>query len=252
MMIVTVVFLLAEFTLYFSFFWPVGHVSKRVSSALIGYVLNVNRPPGSGDTRQEKLSSNRESPLHLLLHNVNTHAFPHRYTRDRLCCSLSPWSKPLRGKRRGAYELLLARSDDGKLPYGAVSSVARHYKCHRATISRLWARARRSVLAGSPVADTAARIRGNSGGKRLRTAEEIEATIKAVPQEDRQTLRSLEASSGIKKTTIIRHMKENMKLKGRSNYVKPLLTDANKITRLRYALNILLPGSNGTHFFDNM
>ncbi|KAF0690726.1 Aste57867_17900 [Aphanomyces stellatus] len=105
---------------------------------------------------------------------------------------------------------------------------------------------------GSPVADTAARILGNSGGKRLRTAEEIEATIKAVPQEDRQTLQSLEASSGIKKTTIIRHMKEKMKLKGRSNYVKPLLTDANKITRLRYALNILLPGSNGTHFFDNM
>ncbi|KAF0719459.1 Aste57867_1021 [Aphanomyces stellatus] len=82
----------------------------------------------------------------------------------------------------------------------------------------------------------------NSGAKRKRTADEIEKAIKAVPHDDRQTLRCLEVHSGIKKTTIIRHMKEKKKLKAKSKYVKPLLTQANKMTRLRFALNCLLPG----------
>ncbi|KAF0690746.1 Aste57867_17883 [Aphanomyces stellatus] len=118
--------------------------------------------------------------------------------------------------------------------------------CHRATISRLWGRARLSVDNGAPVADIAARIiQGNSGAKRKRTADEIKQAIKAVPLDDRQTLRCLEVHSGIKKTAIIRHMKEKKKLKAKSNYVKPLLTQANKMARLRLALNCLLPGPRG-------
>ncbi|KAF0716307.1 hypothetical protein As57867_002900, partial [Aphanomyces stellatus] len=124
--------------------------------------------------------------------------------------------------------------------------------CHRATISRLWSRARLSVDNGASVADIAARIQGNSGAKRKRTADEIEQAIKAVPHDDRQTLRCLEVHSGIKKTAIIRHMKEKKKLKAKSNYVKPLLTQANKMTRLRFSLNCLLPWPRGTHFFENM
>ncbi|KAF0766738.1 hypothetical protein AaE_002902, partial [Aphanomyces astaci] len=92
----------------------------------------------------------------------------------------------------------------------------------------------------------------NSGSKARRSAEVIEATIKAVPQEDRQTLRSLAAHSGIPKTTIMRHMAANKKLMARSSHVKPFLTDANKTERLRFAMNFLLPGSKGRHFFDNM
>ncbi|KAF0688357.1 Aste57867_20021 [Aphanomyces stellatus] len=155
-------------------------------------------------------------------------------------------------ERRGAYEMLLARTEHGVLPYGAITGVARHYMCHRATISRLWSRARLSVDNGAPVADIAARIQGNSGAKRKRTADEIEQAIKAAPHDDRQTLRGLEVHSGIKKTAIIRHMKKKKKLKAKSNYVKPLLTQANKMTRLRFALNCLLPGPRGTHFFENM
>src|SRR4051812_21117634 len=45
--------------------------------------------------------------------------------------------------RRGAYEMLLKLTVDGELPYGAVSKVAKQFSCHRTTISRLWARARR-------------------------------------------------------------------------------------------------------------
>ncbi|ETV78740.1 hypothetical protein H257_07583 [Aphanomyces astaci] len=54
---------------------------------------------------------------------------------------------------------------------------------------------------------------GNSGSKPVRTHEEIEVTIKAAPQEDRQTLRSLASHSGTSKTTIMRHMGVTKKFK---------------------------------------
>ncbi|ETV69461.1 hypothetical protein H257_14831 [Aphanomyces astaci] len=97
-----------------------------------------------------------------------------------------------------------------------------------------------------------ATVLGNSGSKARRSAEVIEATIKVVSQEDRQTLRSLAAHNGIPKTTIMRHMPATKKLMARSSHLKPFLTVANKTERLRFAMNFLLPGSKGRHFFDAM
>ncbi|KAH9135628.1 hypothetical protein AeRB84_019004 [Aphanomyces euteiches] len=155
-------------------------------------------------------------------------------------------------QRRGAYEMLLKAMVNGRLPYGAVSEVAERFQCHRTTISRLWSRARRSSLRGDLAADIASRKRGNSGARRHRTPQDIEESIKAVAQEDRQTLRTLAAHCKIPKSTIMRHMMEESRLKARSSHIKPLLTDANKMTRLRFALDFLRPGLHGTHFFKNM
>ncbi|KAH9103450.1 hypothetical protein LEN26_015292 [Aphanomyces euteiches] len=49
----------------------------------------------------------------------------------------------------------------------------------------------------------------------------------------------------------MRHMMEESR-KARSSHIKPLLTDANKMKRLRFALDFLRPGLHGTHFFKNM
>ncbi|KAF0701538.1 Aste57867_8012 [Aphanomyces stellatus] len=46
-------------------------------------------------------------------------------------------------------------------------------------------------------------------------------------------------------------MKES-KLKAKSNYVNPMLTEENKEDRFRFALNFLEPRSNGSHVFANM
>ncbi|ETV73520.1 hypothetical protein H257_11644 [Aphanomyces astaci] len=126
--------------------------------------------------------------------------------------------------------MLLARMHHDQLPYGAVSDVARHFQCHRVTISRLWKNGRLSLLHGAPMADIAAKIRAR------RSVEIIEATIKAVPQEDRQTQRSLAAHSGIPQTTIMRHMAATKKPMPHSSHVKPFLTDANKTKRLHEEL----------------
>ena len=80
----------------------------------------------------------------------------------------------------------------------------------------------------------------------------IEHAIKAVDHEDRQNLRTLAACSQVPKTTILRHMKEEKTLKARSSRLKPLLSEANKTKRVRFAVGLLQPGLHGTHFFDNM
>ncbi|KAF0749382.1 hypothetical protein AaE_007059, partial [Aphanomyces astaci] len=55
-----------------------------------------------------------------------------------------------------------------------------------------------------------------------------------------ETMRSLAAQSGVPKTTIIRHMKNDKTLKAKSNYSKPYLTDAKAVHRMQYAMAFLL------------
>ncbi|RHY64649.1 hypothetical protein DYB34_010214, partial [Aphanomyces astaci] len=78
----------------------------------------------------------------------------------------------------------------------------------------------------------------NVGRKKVRSAEDIEKSIKSVPHFTRQTLRSMAYQSKIPKTTIIRHMSETKRLMARSSYVKPLLTQDNTKARLDFAMNI--------------
>ncbi|RHY03502.1 hypothetical protein DYB25_011073 [Aphanomyces astaci] len=78
---------------------------------------------------------------------------------------------------------------------------------------------------------------GNCGSIAQRSDEEIEAIIKAVPQEDRMTLRSLEYHSGIPNTPIMWHMAATKKPKACSSHVKPFLTGINKTERLWFAMN---------------
>ncbi|KAH9181320.1 hypothetical protein AeNC1_016704, partial [Aphanomyces euteiches] len=92
----------------------------------------------------------------------------------------------------------------------------------------------------------------NSGRKCTRSPAAIEEAIKAVSHLNRQTLRTLAVKASIPKTTILRHMKQNSRLKARSNYVKPMLTEDNKLERLKFAMSFHRPSSSGSHFFDNM
>ncbi|ETV76878.1 hypothetical protein H257_09316 [Aphanomyces astaci] len=116
----------------------------------------------------------------------------------------------------------------GRLPHGAFQKLCTVYGCHWRTVSRIWTRAVDSLAQGAGIADTAAKIVGNSGRKLTRRHDDIEAAIRSVPHHQRQTLRSVAAHSGIPKTSIVRHMKAVTRLKARSSYVKPYLTEANQ------------------------
>ncbi|ETV64510.1 hypothetical protein H257_18603 [Aphanomyces astaci] len=68
--------------------------------------------------------------------------------------------------------------------------------------------ARESLRHGSLTADVTSKIRGNSGRKRVRTHDEIKKAVQVVDMYAQQTMRALAAHSGIPKTTLVQHMKE--------------------------------------------
>ncbi|ETV78408.1 hypothetical protein H257_07957 [Aphanomyces astaci] len=122
----------------------------------------------------------------------------HPYPTNVRCVEPRPVDAPrsssthLRSDERQAlYETLLGVSSQGVLPRGSIVRVSAQFGCHALTVSRIWSRGLQSVQEGCMCADVASRIRGNSGPKRKRTNEEIEAAIHQVPQASRQTLRSM-------------------------------------------------------------
>ncbi|KAH9113888.1 hypothetical protein AeMF1_011989, partial [Aphanomyces euteiches] len=87
---------------------------------------------------------------------------------------------------------------------------------------------------------------------KLRSAEQVEQAIKSVEIQDRQILRTTAAKSGIPKTTILRHIQEDSKLRGRSSRVKPLLTLENQTWRIKHAMGYLRPELHGSQIFASM
>ncbi|KAF0706140.1 hypothetical protein AaE_014255 [Aphanomyces astaci] len=164
---------------------------------------------------------------------------------------LNPRRKLSNDERAAVYHALLSRSMNGKLPRGALSATAQLFQCHLRTVSRVWTRAQSSLRAGAMLADVSMKFKGNSGQVATRSPKDIELAIKAVSHNGRQTLRDMAAQSGIPKTTIVRHMKVNPKLKAMSSYSKPMLTDDNKVQRMKHALSFIPTLSKGT-IFGNM
>ncbi|KAF0707302.1 hypothetical protein AaE_013676, partial [Aphanomyces astaci] len=88
----------------------------------------------------------------------------------------------------------------------------------------------------------------NCGAKTKWSAEVIDAAIKSVPFHKRQTTRALAFHSGVPRSTILRHMKRNRRLRCKSSYLRPLLTEDNKEERMKFALSFV----KKNHVFDDM
>ncbi|ETV67722.1 hypothetical protein H257_16083 [Aphanomyces astaci] len=99
-------------------------------------------------------------------------------------------------QRHRIYELLLEICVQGELHRGAMLYVAQQFQCDSRIISHIWSRGRASSRNGRGVADIASKIPGNSGRKRTRSVDEIEAATRQVHQESRQTMRALAFKSG--------------------------------------------------------
>ncbi|KAF0703908.1 hypothetical protein AaE_015205 [Aphanomyces astaci] len=91
-------------------------------------------------------------------------------------------------------------------------------------------------------------MKENRGAKLKWTSEAIEAAIKAVPFHKRETTRALAFHANIPRTTILRHMKRSRRLRCKSSYLRPLLTDASKEERVKFALSFV----KRNQVFDDM
>ncbi|ETV64045.1 hypothetical protein H257_19013, partial [Aphanomyces astaci] len=139
-------------------------------------------------------------------------------------------------ERQAMINMLLASSNGGKRKYGSVKGVADQFNCHRTTVSAVWNSWKASCAEGGSkmiASPPTSRMKGNCGAKMKWSAEAIEAAIKSVPFHKRQTTRALAFHSGVPRSTILRHMKRNRRLRCKSSYLRPLLTEDNKEERMK-------------------
>jgi hypothetical protein len=145
-------------------------------------------------------------------------------------------------QRRSCYEFLLTQSTSGTLKKGSISTAARRFGFNTQTISSVWARGQASISNGNDFANVSSRIQGNSGRKK----KEIDiAMVKDIPLRQRKNIRSLAFAMNVSKSTLHRRIKEG-KLYRHSSALKPFLTEANKKSRLQYALSMIEPTSLNT------
>jgi DNA invertase Pin-like site-specific DNA recombinase len=64
-------------------------------------------------------------------------------------------------QRRGVFEMLLARSNNGKPLHGSKKDVAIHFGIHPRTVARIWKRGHDSLADGAVCADVSSQMKGN-------------------------------------------------------------------------------------------
>ena len=125
---------------------------------------------------------------------------------------------------------LLARSDNGVLRRGAAGEVGEKYGNTGRAMLNLWKRYQQQKAAGVVVPDVSCRRRGNN----KRDISQQKEALQSIPLKLRTTQRSVAESIDLPKTTFRRRMK-NLGVKSHSRFLKPALTNACKLDRLRWA-----------------
>ena len=150
----------------------------------------------------------------------------HPYQRNRI--------KDLTDReRQDIYEALLEVSNNGKLKKNSTSVIAYRFNVSRRTVQRVWQRAMECRAIGVPV-DVRSKKPNNSGRKRI--SVEL-SEVARIPLHKRTTIRSLAEELGIKKSTLYRWFRGE--LRRHSSSLKPYLKEANKNVKLRWCLSML-------------
>ncbi|KAF0717211.1 Aste57867_2438 [Aphanomyces stellatus] len=137
-----------------------------------------------------------------------------------------------------SHQLLVLVSRDGKLPHGSFKRLAQRFNCSWLTISRIWKRANFCPESNTLLQDIGSRIKAASGRKKKYT--DLAQRIAAIPKTDRTTLKRIASIVNMPATSLHRYFKQGLLVR-HSSHLKPLLTDANKAARLKWAQKFVGP-----------
>ncbi len=137
-------------------------------------------------------------------------------------------------ERQAAYQKLLQISINGKLPRGAITNTALEFNVSRKTMHRLWKRGQESSTV--PMVPANVNNRLHNSGRKAKSISDLQERIKSISIGHRTSLRSMEMATGISKSSLHRAVQSGALLR-HSSAIKPLLTDSNKIRRLKFALD---------------
>ncbi|ETV85481.1 hypothetical protein H257_03211 [Aphanomyces astaci] len=128
-----------------------------------------------------------------------------------------------------------------RLPKGLSQELTVKYSCHVATIRRVLAVAKQQGVGhGNMKVTVASRKKGRVGRKKAFIAEQVKAKLLQVPLAERTTLRSIAERTWISLGSLHRYLKLGM-FRSHSNAITPFLTDANKYSRMKYAVEFVGP-----------
>ena len=155
--------------------------------------------------------------------------------------------KELRSEDRGrAISIFMASCQNGSLPRGALTSVAKMFDVHPSTISRLWKRAERTRAEGvihSPEISSGTSLRGRF---RISSSPAVRETVKSIPLMMRRSQNQLSAVLGVAKSTVQRWIKKGT-LRSHTSALKPYLTETNKLARYLMATSFINPQKPGEY-----
>ncbi|GMF64654.1 unnamed protein product [Phytophthora lilii] len=156
-------------------------------------------------------------------------------------------------ERAEVVAFLIQVSDELQPPIGAIQECAARYACSSDQISRLWRRTVQDIKAGNPINYNSGR-KGRSGRKTLLTTEfrlDLNHAIELVPLEDRTDIRTLANALGIAKSTLHDYFLAGV-FRCHTTRLKPMLTDAQRVERLRFAASFVHRGPANRLKFDSM
>ena len=154
------------------------------------------------------------SPI-ILLHNPNQDK-----TDKRVNFSID--------QRMVVLSTLISLVQNGHLPRGSITSVARQYKCHRHTIKTIWTRYLKGVDIGNRRSESTKVVK-------QRMIKKINRDLPKITHEKRTTIRSLSQQLGVSRGTTFNLIKQGM-IKKKTIHLKPALTDKQKKERLNFCL----------------
>ncbi|KAF7801620.1 mariner transposase [Senna tora] len=136
--------------------------------------------------------------------------------------------------RKAAYNMLLQKSRNGRLPKGVTHEVASLFSVCDSTIQRIWYRRNHNNV----VVDVSHK-KGNCGRKRVQVDLD---KIHDIPLNQRSTLHSLAYALKISKATTYKLIKSGV-IRRHSNAIKLLLKEGNMKSRIEFCLSMLEPCS---------
>ncbi|XP_047942997.1 uncharacterized protein LOC125189809 [Salvia hispanica] len=131
---------------------------------------------------------------------------------------------------------LLQQSYSGHLRHGALIKAAQQFGVCKKTVHRIWAKAKEQMERGVPV-NVRDRVRGYNHKDKMQLDDN---KVRQLSMLERSTIRKMARKLEISKSTLGRMKKEGL-IRPHTSAVKPILTDLNKLARLRWSLSQIQP-----------
>ena len=144
--------------------------------------------------------------------------------------------------------MLLGACQNGMLPHGIFTKIAKKYRVAPKTVSRLWHKCPQSRNEGMVDFKEIASKRYHRGRPVKWDRNEVNEAIQQIPVLRRQTFRDLQEEMDVPKTTLHRMCEEEDTLRRKKVYLKPKLEELHKSWRMEYCLEQEDSGFPG--FFD--